>query len=105
MGAKFTFKCDCGYSAEVSGRPDSGFFATTITASCDDCKEIGDITVETEKEEWKDDIGKCSNCESTSVRGWGQKDRYDEGEEDNYDCPKCGGQMTVDEGAGVIMWD
>ena len=105
MGAYFTFKCDCGYSAHVSGMPDSGFFAMTITVTCDDCKEIGDITIETKDEKRKDNIGKCRECGGTNLRGWGQKDRYDEGEGENYDCPKCEGQMSIDESAGVTMWD
>jgi len=46
MGALFYFKCEkCGYTAEVSGGKDSGFFISTETKMCSNCRRIVDTVI------------------------------------------------------------
>lgn len=41
MGCTHRFRCQsCGYVAEVSGGPDSGFVVATQTMFCRDCDEL-----------------------------------------------------------------
>ncbi len=112
MGTRVTFKCDCGYSANVSGGADVGCHFETNTVVCGVCKEIRDIIVKAD-DEWKKEIGKCGGCGGTDVRNWGvddnavynsETDSY-ESEKNCYDCPKCGGKMSVDPDGDFILTD
>ena len=103
MGAWFLFSCNCGYATRVSGMPDRGFIAESVTMECLDCKEIHNIVTNYFNEEDDDgNTGKCPECKEDNLVPWGQIDRYDESDKDCYGCPKCGDQMVRNEDYQVL---
>lgn len=96
MGHTYHFSCpECGYSAEVSGGDDWGFFCRTTTVRCIHCKIVADVvTSETPSDDKSvksvTDL-KCPNC-SGPVEKW-----------DGLHCPKCEGEMENQR--LVWLWD
>jgi len=100
MGVLFKFECpSCGYSAEVSGGADRGFFAATQTISCKDCRKLYDVGVgRVHGSEWTPDPKqlrplRCPQSEQHTVEEWAGPGS----------CPACGSQMEKRE--ATILWD
>jgi len=54
MGTHYLFGCsNCGYTAEVSGGKDCGFFATVRTMLCTDCRELVDVLIGIQGDEYE----------------------------------------------------
>jgi len=100
MGGLFQFTCvNCGYKAQVSGRPDRGFFVFTDTMACARCQEIFDVVVGVDRDappamqRPRPETPRCPMCHSTEITPWA----------DAHPCPKCGAKM--DSGDLVLLWD
>lgn len=98
MGCRVTFQCiKCGYAEMVSGGPDRGFDAHTLTVQCLKCKSLMDILTGRDLDppgEKPTKKPRCSKCRSTRVKPWVRGDR----------CPRCEGQMSRTDGPS-ILWD
>ena len=82
MGVWFLFSCNCGYAARVSGMPDMGFIAESVTMECLDCKETHDVVTYYFDEENDDgNTGKYPECEGDNLVPWGQIDSHKEANE------------------------
>lgn len=97
MGTLYGFFCpECGYSVEVSGGDDYGFFAAVTTIQCDKCHIIKDVVTSKtpeDKESYKPVSKlKCPKCRGP-VKSW-----------DGEHCPKCNHIMQKDEKCG-LPWD
>lgn len=98
MGRSFLHRCGaCGYEAEVSGGPDRGNLATTITVSCGKCQALYDV-VETWGSGWREGplrrvAPRCPKHESHTVRPWTSGDP----------CPRCGRRIA--QGEAAKAWD
>lgn len=104
MGSLHLFTCgSCGYEAEVSGGPDSGFFTMTQTTVCQRCKELVDAIVKIdERIDIENEAGcaengslRCPNCRTKGLKPW---------DEVNRPCPRCGSQMKKGDGP-TTLWD
>ena len=100
MGALFKFECpSCGYSAEVSGGADRGFFAATQTISCKDCKRLYDVGVaridgpDSSLDSNRLRVPQCPQSELHRVKEW----------KGPGPCPACGSRMAKQE--ATILWD
>lgn len=103
MGKRLTFECSgCGYTAEVSGKADSGMVASTRTVVCLDCAELHDVVVALHNEWVKDEDGvmwpkavraRCPRSAKHRIEDW----------EGPGPCPKCRGRMSI--GEVVVLWD
>jgi Zn finger protein HypA/HybF involved in hydrogenase expression len=98
MGSKFEFRCDtCGYTAEVSGGPDAGFYVLVETMVCNDCKELVDVLIGGKPQPAGDPkkvTPRCPICHDSDVSPWDTRNRP---------CPKCGSSM--EQGEVTVMWD
>jgi hypothetical protein len=102
MGSLFRYRCPaCKYKAEVAGESDSGFFASTVTICCSNCKKLYDVVVsqckpnaQTELEEWEDVQPRCPRSSKHLWREWRHPGQ----------CPKCGATMNRPDSPDVL-WD
>jgi hypothetical protein len=97
MGALKRFECSkCGYAAEVSGDFDGPMRAITqVTVLCEDCKVIGDITIDpvpwgTDRETIDVSRIQCPDSPDHIVNRWKHPGP----------CPQCGAMM---EDRGVLV--
>ena len=98
MGTSYLFACSkCKYHAEVSDGADCGFLVKTKTMTCNDCKELVDVTVgyhsHVKDKTFDIELGVCPKCKGSNVNKW-----INPGS-----CPKCAGAMIRKE--AVICWD
>jgi predicted RNA-binding Zn-ribbon protein involved in translation (DUF1610 family) len=100
MGMKCDVVCPaCGYRAHVSGGPDGGFVGMTQTISCNDCRELCDVSVGTvSKYERKVTSKKKPRCPVSAKHVWQEWTHPGP-------CPKCGTTMNHDPNGNVTMWD
>ena len=89
MGASHLYECKkCNNTVTVSIEDTQGMNSKVLAVKCNDCKHIGDSTIEL----YDDKIEPiCEECNSTNVIKWDKK------------CPSCKELMT-DKGA-FIYWD
>jgi hypothetical protein len=90
MGCQYSFACPrCAYLADVSGGPDRGFMARTVTVACLGCRELRDVEVATLN---VTDAPPCaSSGHSTTL--WAHPGP----------CPRCG--ETLNRGESTVDWD
>lgn len=97
MGQLRQFKCgSCGYEAEVSGGPDCGMIAQTVTVACEECKSLQDavvILMDGRSGEHKRKPLRCGRSAKHRVRLWTEAG----------ECPKCGTPMET--GEVTCLWD
>ena len=113
MGSLYTFKCNkCNYSVQTSGEHDVGMVAVTNTYVCNSCKEIVDVLIGLHGETFlKEEIRikkeqdrsldgvefyRCPQCGSDNITEWDTQGKS---------CPKCHGNMSIDENGEIILWD
>jgi hypothetical protein len=88
-----------------------GMVAVTDTYICTSCKEIVDVLVGEFGQTFRPDIDtesgmqKATDSEFFKCPECGSKDDLVIWHTDSRPCPKCDGQMVLDEDGETIMWD
>lgn len=96
MGSLYRYKCpECGYTAEVCGGYEHGFWSYVTTITCEQCQEIFDLRIS--KELWNQNFPNglltnpdisCPKDPTHDVLTW------------DGPCPRCDGTL---EDIGLIM--
>ena len=97
MGLLYAFRCPaCGYRAEVAGGESLGWYGSSITILCRDCRELHDVP---RRARDRDTVAErelpvvCPRSDHHVVEEWGAERA----------CPKCGASM--DQGEVTACWD
>ena len=95
MGATYTFQCpSCGFSEDVSGGEDSGFFTCTATILCEVCQRLYDVpTGERTGDEVAAVVPCCPVSSQHTCKTWEHPDS----------CPRCG--TIMDRSEIILNWD
>lgn len=115
MAIRKTYLCPvCKYEAVISAGPSRTMMAAFNTFVCLDCNELRDLSIARIKGHSilidfenktplpepfpapvREEITpQCSDCDSQNLKIWDNTEKP---------CPKCGGQMVIDEENGMII--
>lgn len=95
MGTSHNYECKkCHKSISASLKDTEGMSSKVLAVKCNDCKEVGDSTIE-QTFSWNNETVQvepiCEACESENVVKWDGK------------CPECNIEM-IDKGV-FLYWD